>query len=335
MTRTALPIGLVWGIWFVILLVELATPPDVVLGILYLAPLLLGAAQRTNLQSWRFLLICCTFTLANLLLPRPIDQNVAVVLINRLLVCFGLGVTTVLVVRNQILQRQRTALNVELTETQLRSDVIATLAHDLKTPVLGTLASLSMLEDVPAVEAIRNSQQRCLRLINDLLAVFRAEQEGLRPQLELCNLLAIAQDAVSTVEPIAAQRQITLVLRQPQAGLYQMTLHADPSLLRRLLENLLLNAVHHSLRSERVWLQLNHKKGSWELEVRDGGAGFPPEDLPRLFQRFSQTGANARGTGLGLYLCRLISEAHGGSIRASNCPGGGARVVVELPGEES
>jgi two-component system NarL family sensor kinase len=335
MTRTALPIGLVWVIWFVILLVELATPPDVVLGILYLAPLLLGAAQRTSLQSWRFLLICCTFTLVNLLLPRPIDQNVAVVLINRLLVCFGLGVTTVLVVRNQTLQRQRTALDVELAETQLRSDVIATLAHDLKTPVLGTLASLSMLEDVPAVEAIRNSQQRCLRLINDLLAVFRAEQDGLRPQLELCNLLAIAQEALSTVEPIAAQRQIALVLRQPKAGLNPMELNADASLLRRLLENLLLNAVHHSLRGERVWLQLNHKKGSWELEVVDGGAGFPPEDLPRLFQRFSQTGTSARGTGLGLYLCRLISEAHDGSIRASNCPGGGARVVVEIPGEES
>ena len=335
MTRTALPIGLVWMIWFVILLVELATPPAVVLGILYLAPLLLGAAQRTSQQSWRFLLICCSFTLVNLLLPRPIDHNFLVVLINRLLVCFGLGVTTVLVVRNQTLQRQRTALDVELAETQLRSDVIATLAHDLKTPVLGTLASLSMLEDVPAVEAIRNSQQRCLRLINDLLAVFRAEQDGLRPQLELCNLLAIAQEALSTVEPIAAQRQIALVLRQPKAGLNPMELNADPSLLRRLLENLLLNAVHHSLRGERVWLQLNHKKGSWELEVLDGGAGFPPEDLPRLFQRFSQTGANARGTGLGLYLCRLISEAHGGSIRASNCPGGGARVVVEIPGEES
>ena len=335
MTRTALPIGLVWVIWFVILLVELATPPAVVLGILYMAPLLLGAAQRTSQQSWRFLLICCSFTLVNLLLPQPIDHNFLVVLINRLLVCFVLGVTTVLVVRNQTLQRQRTALDVELAETQLRSDVIATLAHDLKTPVLGTLASLSMLEDVPAVEAIRNSQQRCLRLINDLLAVFRAEQDGLRPQLELCNLLAIAQEALSTVEPIAAQRQIALVLRQPKAGLNPMQLNADPSLLRRLLENVLLNAVHHSLRGERVWLQLNHKKGSWELEVLDGGAGFPPEDLPRLFQRFSQTGASARGTGLGLYLCRLISEAHGGSIRASNCPGGGARVVVELPGEES
>lgn len=331
MTRKALPIVLVWAIWFVILLVELATPPDVVLGILFVVPLLLGASQRTSHQSWRFLLICSASTLLNMLLPRPLTTNILPVVIDRLLVCLVLLITTALVVNNQSLQRQRLALEIDLAQAELRSDVIATLAHDLKTPVLGTLASLEMLQSGPAVAAIRSSQQRCLRLINDLLEVFRAEQEGLQPQLQPCNLLAIAQDAVSTVEPIAAQRQISLVLRQPQAGLQPVALNADPSLLRRLLENLLLNAVHHSLRGQRVWLQLSHTPGSWLVDVRDGGAGFPPEDLPRLFQRFSQTGSNARGTGLGLYLCRLICEAHGGSIRASNCPGGGARVVVALP----
>jgi signal transduction histidine kinase len=57
-------------------------------------------------------------------------------------------------------------------------------------------------------------------------------------------------------------------------------------------------------------------------------------DLPKLFQRFSETGSDARGTSLGLHLCRLISAAHGGSISASNCPGGGAKVVVQLPEAE-
>ncbi|MFN6134288.1 MAG: sensor histidine kinase [Synechococcaceae cyanobacterium] len=62
-----------------------------------------------------------------------------------------------------------------------------------------------------------------------------------------------------------------------------------------------------------------------------GGGGFPPELLPQLFQRFGQRGSGTPGAGLGLYLCRLISEAHGGRIQASNLSGGGARVVVELP----
>ena len=259
------PIVLVWAIWLLILLLELATPPDVVLGILYVVPLLLGASQRSPTQAWRFLLICCSSTLLNLLVPLPVpltvQQDLATVLIDRLLVCLSLVVTTGLLVRNRQLEHQRIALEVELAQAQLRGDVIATLAHDIKTPVLGTLASLSLLESGGVVEAIRSSQQRCLRLIDDLL----------------------------------------------------------------------LNAVHHSLRGQRVWLQLSQREDGCWIDVRDGGQGFPPEQLPQLFQRFAQRGHGAPGAGLGLYLCRLITEAHGGRIHASNISGGGARVEVRLP----
>lgn len=331
MRLSRLPIALVWAIWLLILLLELATPPAVVLGILYIVPLLLGASQRSCAQACRFLLVCCSSTLLNLLvpLPVPLQQNLASVVIDRLLVCLSLVVTTGLLVRNRDLERQRTTMEVELAQAQLRGDVIATLAHDIKTPVLGTLASLALLENGDVVRAIRSSQQRCLRLIDDLLQVFRAEQEGLQVQLQACSLLAIAKAALGTVEPIAAPRQISLVLRQQGSG--GMDLLADPSLLQRLIENLLLNAVHHSLRGQRVWLQLSQREAACWIDVRDGGQGFPPEQLPQLFQRFAQRGSGAPGAGLGLYLCRLISEAHGGSIHASNISGGGARVVVQLP----
>jgi two-component system NarL family sensor kinase len=328
----ALPTALIWLIWLGILLMELATPPTVVFGILYVVPLLLGAAQRTTRQAWRFLMICCASTLSNLLVPLPVNHNLAAVLIDRLLVCLALGVTTVLLVRNRELQRQRIALEVDLARSQLRGDVISTLAHDLKTPVLGTLASLPLLGSNPVVAAIRASQQRSLRLIEDLLQVFRAEQEGLPLDPKPCNLHAIAEDALRTVEPIAAERLITLVLQQERRS--QLELRADPSLLQRLLENLLINAVHHSLRGQRVWLQLSREPHALRMEVRDGGPGFAPQDLPDLFHRFHQTPNGGRGAGLGLYLCRLISEAHGGTITAANGPGGGARLVVDLPQAE-
>ena len=331
MSLARAPIALVWAIWLLILLLELATPPAVVLGILYVVPLLLAASQRTPAQAWRFLLICCSSTLLNLLvpLPVPLQQNLASVVIDRLLVCLSLLVTTALLVRNRELEQQRTAMEVELAQAQLRGDVIATLAHDIKTPILGTLASLSLLDNSTSVEAIRSSQQRCLRLIDDLLQVFRAEQEGLTARLVHSNLLRIAHDAVQTVEPIAAQRQINLVLRQ--GGQMDQTLWADPTLLQRLIENLLLNALHHSSRGQRIWLQVSCIESGWHVEIRDEGVGFRPDELPGLFQRFSPVSSDRPGAGLGLFLCRLIAEAHHGTITASNCPGGGARIVVHLP----
>lgn len=333
MRLATFPIALVWAIWLLILLLELATPPSVVLGILYVVPLLLGASQRSSIQSWRFLVVCCTSTLLNLLVPLPLQQNLVSVLSDRLLVCLSLVVTTGLLVRNRELEQKRIAMEVELARTQLRGDVIATLAHDIKTPVLGTLASLSLLENGSVVEAIRSSQKRCLHLIEDMLQVFRAEQEGLKVQRQPCNLLEISQQALSSVAPIADLRQIHLVLRQQGTG--GMDLLGDPSLLLRLIENLLLNAIHHSMRGQRVWLQLRQEEGASWLEVRDTGRGFPPEQLPRLFQRFGRYSSGIPGAGLGLYLCRLITEAHGGRIDASNISGGGAKVTVRLPQPET
>jgi two-component system NarL family sensor kinase len=329
MSRSGLPIGLVWASWLVILLLELATPTAVVLGILYVVPLVIGAAQRSSRQAWRFLIVCCAATLLNLLVPAPTAFHLSQDLANRLLVCLSLTITTLLLIRNQALEQQRIALDVQLAQAQLRGDVIATLAHDLKTPILGTLAALASLESNPVLAAIRTSQQRCLRLIDDLLQVFRAEQEGLKPKLADCNLPFIAQNALQTVEPIAAQRQISVVLRQ--GGQVDQTLVVDATLLQRLLENLLLNALHHSSRGQRIWLQLSRAEQAWRLEIRDEGQGFRSGELPGLFQRFSPVSSDRPGAGLGLYLCRLIAEAHGGSISADNCPGGGARVVVQLP----
>jgi two-component system NarL family sensor kinase len=329
MTRSGLSIGLVWASWLVILLLELATPTHVVIGILYVIPLVIGAAQRTSQQAWRFLSLCCAALVLNLFVPAPAAIHVSQDLANRLLVCLCLTITTLLLIRNQALEQQRIALDVQLAQAQLRGDVIATLAHDLKTPILGTLAAIASLDSNPALAAIRASQQRCLRLIDDLLQVFRAEQEGLKPKLADCNLLGIAQDALQTVEPIATQRQISVVLRQ--GGQVDQHLVADATLLQRLIENLLLNALHHSSRGQRIWLQLSRAEAAWRLEIRDEGQGFRSGELPGLFQRFSPVSSDRPGAGLGLYLCRLIAEAHDGTIKAGNCPGGGARVVVQLP----
>lgn len=339
LTRVARSPGPLWALTVLILLLELASPPRVVFGYLYVIPLVIGAPHRNRSQALGFLLLCCALTLLNLFVPVP-DPNWRAVLIDRLLVCLALTVTTFLCLNNRHLLRQQVDLEVRLAQADLRRDVIATLAHDLKTPVLGTIATARMLAleaEATAgsllergVAAILASQERSLRLIEDLLRLFRADQEGLRLQREACDLGRLANEAIAAVGAIARERSVTLIQRQP-TGSQPLTLPGDANGLRRLLENLLLNAINHSLRGERVWIDLQRLPSQVVVTVSDRGRGFPEASLPHLFERFYQSDPEQRGSGLGLYLSRQITEAHGGSIRARNLPSGGASLEVVLP----
>ncbi len=331
--------GGLWALTGLILLVELATPPHIVFGYLYVIPLVIGASHRSRSQALGYLGLCCALTLLNLVAPVP-DPSWRAVLVDRLLVCLALTVTTFLCLHNRHLLRQQVDLEVRLAQADLRRDMIATLAHDLKTPVLGTIATARMLAleaDATAgsllargVAAILASQERSLRLIEDLLRLFRADQEGLQLQPEACDLGRLAGEAVAAVGAIARERSVTLIQRQP-TGPRPLTLPGDASGLRRLLENLLLNAISHSLRGERVWIDLERQQGQVVVTVSDRGRGFPEASLPHLFERFYQGDQDQRGSGLGLYLARQIAEAHGGTIRACNLPAGGASLEVVLP----
>ncbi|MCP9798443.1 sensor histidine kinase KdpD [Cyanobium sp. Lug-B] len=335
--------GALWALTGLILLLELATPPHIVFGYLYVIPLLIGAPHRDRRDALAFLALCCGLTVVNLVVPEP-DPDWRAVLVDRLLVCLALTVTTFLCLHNRHLLRQQVDLEVRLAQADLRRDMIATLAHDLKTPVLGTIATARMmgLEAGPTaggllergIGAILASQERSLRLIEDLLRLFRADQEGLWLQPETCDLGRLAAEAIEAVGPIARERSVALIQRQP-SGSRPLTLPGDPGRLRRLLENLLLNAINHSLRGERVWLDLQRQQGQAVVTVSDRGRGFPDASLPHLFERFYQSDPEQRGSGLGLYLSRQIAEAHGGSIRASNLPAGGASIEVRLPLEAS
>jgi two-component system NarL family sensor kinase len=339
MARSA---GLLWALTALIVLLELATPPRVVFGYLYVIPLVLGAPHRNRAQALGFLALCCGLTLLNLVVP-VLEPDWAAVLLDRLLVCVALGVTTVLCLHNRHLLRQQVDLEVRLAQTDLRRDVIATLAHDLKTPLLGTIATARMLalETDPTagsllergIGAILVSQERSLRLIEDLLRLFRADEEGLRLQPRTCDLRKLTGEAIEAVGAIARERSVSLLQTQP-TGARPLCLVGDPAMLRRLLENLLLNAIAHSLRGERVWIDLARLPNQVLIRVSDRGRGFPEASLPHLFERFYQSEPDQRGSGLGLYLCRQIAEAHGGRIRASNLPAGGASLEVLLPLEE-
>jgi two-component system sensor histidine kinase KdpD len=109
--------------------------------------------------------------------------------------------------------------------------------------------------------------------------------------------------------------------------------YLDELLFHQVLTNLLENAARYSPPGSQIKLSASHRNGSVLLELMDTGPGFPPQDEERIFEKFYR-GAQEQtrsGTGLGLAICRGIVELHGGTIRASNRPGGGAVFHIELP----
>jgi two-component system OmpR family sensor kinase len=115
-----------------------------------------------------------------------------------------------------------------------------------------------------------------------------------------------------------------------QAPMDELVVTADASRLRQVLENLLSNALKVQPEGQPVLVVLETNEGSASVTVADNGPGVAPDLVPQLFQRF-RAGADSVGLGLGLYLARSITEAHGGTLELDSRPGDGARFVVRLP----
>ena len=322
-------------------LVEVFTPVDVVLAYLYVLPLILLSTTAQPVLIGRYAALACVLTLANLVIP-DVTPFSGPVLTNRLLVCGALVLTARQCLRIQALQRQRLELEGQLAVEDLRRDFVATLAHDLKTPILGTIATLRSLTGARergdgallqrALATIERGQSRALGRIQTLLDVYRNDAEGLVLQCDSINFTRLVEDVIREMAALAEERQLTFRLGFGEPSQWHPhRLWGDGTQLRRLVENLLINAIHHSLRGGQIQVELERWGDGHRLRITDGGPGVPEQEIPNLFRRFQRLSEERPGSGLGLYLCRQIVTAHGGSIGLRNRPGGGAEIEVLLP----
>jgi two-component system sensor histidine kinase BaeS len=172
--------------------------------------------------------------------------------------------------------------------------------------------------------------------VEDLRTVALAEAGALPLHREPVDLAALVAAVAADFEPAARDAGVRLVVEA--AGAADLPpLSADPALLRRVLANLITNALRHTPAGGSVRIAASapgREPGpagdrQW-LTVTDSGTGIPPELLPRVFDRFAK-GAGSTGTGLGLAIARDIIEAHGGTIAAATPPEGGTRIEIALP----
>ncbi len=226
---------------------------------------------------------------------------------------------------------------------RLKQDFVSTVSHDLKSPLASLRESTAVLLDgvagplTPSQELVLRLQQesgdRLARMIAKLLDLSRLEARlPFEPQaVPLLQLLeSVAQHATT-----AAREHAITVRVERRTGHDTLTVSADPERLRVLIENLTENAVKFSPKHGTVLISAWEENMTCVLEVADRGPGVPAADRERVFERFQQTatGRNvpARGTGLGLTICREIVRAHGGRVRLLPRDGGGCIARVELP----
>ncbi len=223
-----------------------------------------------------------------------------------------------------------------------RSDFVANVSHEIKTPLTAILSTVETLTETPLDDAgratcfgILTRQARRLNdLVQDILSLAAIERrQGTGDQaFAPLSLAQSAQDAIALCQDEAARRGVALSLLPDP--LPDLTVKGDPRLIEQALVNLLANAIRHS-GSPTVTLTLAQEGANATLTVADHGHGIPEEHLPRLFERFYRVHQDRSrengGTGLGLAIVKHIALLHHGAVDVRSTVGQGSAFTLTLP----
>jgi len=223
---------------------------------------------------------------------------------------------------------------------RLRSALLTSISHDLRTPLASILGSASSLKTYGAsldnaaqdelIGTIQEEAERLNRFIANLLDMTRLESGAVEPNADLVDLADVIGSALRRAAKVLAKHAIELDL-----GADLPMLKLDPVLFEQVLFNLLDNAAKYSPAGTQIRVEARRDGGRIKLRVLDEGDGIPPADLERIFDKFYRVQAADRkraGTGLGLAICRGFVEAMGGTIVAGNRESGhGAVFTITLP----
>jgi two-component system sensor histidine kinase KdpD len=218
----------------------------------------------------------------------------------------------------------------------LKSALVSSVSHELKTPLTAIKASATTLLQVKAdddpmirhelVESINRETDRLTRLVSNLLDMSRLEAGVLQPRIEWVSIADVVADVRDRLEPMLQGRRVTV---QIPDGLAESPL--DFVLISQVLTNLLDNAVRYAPANAGITISAEVTRDQLRVTVFNEGSRIPPSDLDRLFDKFYRLSAAPGGTGLGLAIARGIVEAHHGRIWAENVGRRGVAFTFTLP----
>lgn len=225
---------------------------------------------------------------------------------------------------------------------QGRRDLVASISHDLRTPLASIRAMIEAIEDGvvkdrPTIKqyhrAIREQVDWLSRLIDDLFELSRLDAGFMELHVKAVNLTELVAETIDSLRPAAEARGIA-ILFDGDSGPQEVTI--DPDQVQRVVANLVHNAVRHTSESGSITVAIRPRGEECAIEVVDSGEGIAIEDLEHIFDRFyrgqkSRTRSDDTGAGLGLAIAKAIVEAHQGRIWVENQPAHGAKFAFTLP----
>jgi signal transduction histidine kinase len=223
---------------------------------------------------------------------------------------------------------------------QLKSDMVSTVSHELKTPMTSIQMAIHLLleevvgpltpKQVELLLAARQDSDRLLAMVNDLLDLTRIEQGRLRLDLQLVAPRELIGELIDRFETRARDAGVAL---DADVAKNLPGILADRDRIGHVFDNLIGNALRHTKRGDKIKLIAQADEGAVRLTVADTGAGIPAEHLPHIFEKFYQVPGvpHAGGAGLGLAIVREIITAHGGEVSVNSRPGAGTAFSFTLP----
>lgn len=221
----------------------------------------------------------------------------------------------------------------------LKENFVATLTHDLKVPIIAETNILDFLlaekfgpiseKQHEVINNIQNSNKELIELVQILLETYKVKDTGMQLYFETFDINKFLNDTIEEMKPIAEKSNLRINYEPPE----DFSISADKLKLKRVVKNLLQNAILHSESKKDIEVKALKTSSFIEIFITDYGKGISKEDLEKVFQKYYSTAKKFRkiGTGLGLYLAQQIAKSHGGEIKVKSKDNEGTEFCIQLP----